>query len=748
MINNLQIFTQINVIIKKHYKRVHIMKKTTIVLFAFLFILNTNICYANYDGYRSYLRGLIALKNGNINLATEEYSKALSFDKNAVSVYKELANIYWQMGNGKKALEMAKALEELDGENIKTNTFLGTFYLSANEMNLAKQTWEKILKLDPKNETATVYLAAYYYSDNKLQESADYWNKFLQQQPESSEGYFQLGLVQEKLGLFTEALESYKKVNELKPEAREAYLARARIYENKKEFNLAVKEYEKYIEVFPDNISILLYLGKCYFEEKRYSDAENVLIKAKKIAPNNVTLHYILGMVYEKQANINKAIDTFEYISKNEPTSPAFARLGYYYALKQNFKKAEFYINKAIELEPFNHEFYYISGLNYIDMGNYEKAKISLEKSLTYKSDFSDAKFYLAMVNDKLNNFNATETLLKEILVSQPDNVRVLNYLGYSYAEKNIKLDEAEKMLKRVIEISPNDPAFLDSLAWMYYRTAKYQEAEKYIFMAINTEPILLDSTLYEHLGDISIELNKLQQAWLAYAISSDIGSDTSKKKLKIIEKKISQKDINKATIERALHNFKRIIALKAGYKLKIKTPKVKTNSFISVLHGNKFGLKVSFAQKFSMPAFSIFLKNGTMQFTPQAIKDIIPDNVLSMLDFVNFVLSKDFEKMLYSSQITQKGNTVTYSNNDYLIKINKKDGTFEELSKKGLLQMKISSYKKFNKISKIPSKMVFNSKIDDFSCIIKLNSESFPVQSDFNIKDTAPDDNKSTGQD
>ena len=61
---------------------------------------------------------------------------------------------------------------------------------------------------------------------------------------------------------------------------------------------------------------------------------------------------------------------------------------------------------------------------------------------------------------------------------------------------------------------------------------------------------------------------------------------------------------------------------------------------------------------------------------------------------------------------------------------------------------MKISSYKEFNKISKIPSKMVFNSKIDDFSCIIKLNSESFPVQSDFNIKDTAPNDNTSTGQD
>ncbi|MDD2524114.1 MAG: tetratricopeptide repeat protein [Endomicrobiaceae bacterium] len=723
------------------------MKKTIIILLISFLILNSNTCYANYDGYKSYLKGLFALKYGNIDLAIEEYTKVLSFDKNAISIYKELANIYWQKGNGQKALEMTKKLQEIDGESIKTNTFLGTFYLSANEMDLAKQSWEKILKLDPKNETATVYLAAYYYSDNKLKESADYWNKFLQQQPESSEGYFQLGLVQEKLGMLTEALESYKKVNELKPEAREAYLARARIYETKKQYNLAVQEYEKYIEVFPDNISILLYLGKCYFEEKRYSDSENILIKAKKIAPNNITLHYLLGMVYEKQANIDKAIDTFEYIAKNEPTSPAFARLGYYYALKQNFKKAEFYINKAIELEPFNPEFFYLAGLNYIDIGNYNKAKLSLEKSLTYKPDFIDAKFYLAMVNDKLNNFTATELLLKEILKVQPNNVKVLNYLGYSYAEQNIKLDEAEQLLKKVIEISPNDSAFLDSLAWLYYRTSKYQEAEKYIFMAINTEPILLDSTLYEHLGDISIELNKLPQAWLSYAVASDIGSISSRKKMKLVENKIPKEDVNKVVAERAIHNFRRIVALKAGYKLKIKTPQLKTNSFLSVLYGNKFGLTVNVAQKFSMPAFSIFFNNGQIEFSPQAIKDILPDDVIEMFNFANFVLSKDFIKILYSSKIVQNGNTLIYSNKDYVIKINKKTGMFEEFTKNGLLQLKISSYKQFNKISKIPSKLIFNSKKNKFNCSIILTTYSFPDKSDFNTKDTVSNDNKSSGK-
>ena len=206
----------------------------------------------------------------------------------------------------------------------------------------------------------------------------------MQQQPESAEGYFQLGLVQEKLGMLDEALASYKKVNELKTEAKEAYLARARIYESKKQFSSAIEEYEKYVEVFPDNVSILLYLSKCYFEEKRYPKAQETLLKAKKIAPQNITIYYLLGMTYEKQENISKAIESFEYIAKQEPSHSVFARLGYYYALNQDYKNAEKNFLKAIEMEPLNYEYMYLLGLNYIDSKKYDKAKDALNKASSF----------------------------------------------------------------------------------------------------------------------------------------------------------------------------------------------------------------------------------------------------------------------------------------------------------------------------------------------------------------------------
>ncbi|MDD3065838.1 MAG: hypothetical protein PHT24_06245, partial [Endomicrobiaceae bacterium] len=102
------------------------MKKTIVCLISLS--LFSNLSYANYEGYKSYISGLLALKKGNIETTVREFENVISHDSGAVSVYKDLALIYWQIGDGKKALETAQQVRELDGETVKTNMFLGTFY--------------------------------------------------------------------------------------------------------------------------------------------------------------------------------------------------------------------------------------------------------------------------------------------------------------------------------------------------------------------------------------------------------------------------------------------------------------------------------------------------------------------------------------------------------------------------------------------------------------------------------------------
>lgn len=82
-----------------------------------------------------------------------------------------------------------------------------------------------------------------------------------------------------------------------------------------------------------------------------------------------------------------------------------------------------------------------------------------------------------------------------------PDQPDVLNYLGYSYLEKNQKLDEALSMIERAAKARPDSGAISDSLAWAYYRLGRYAEAEKEMERAIQLLPI--DAVLNDHLGDI-----------------------------------------------------------------------------------------------------------------------------------------------------------------------------------------------------------------------------------------------------
>lgn len=708
------------------------MKKIISLVTILLFSSNC-ILYADYDGYKAYLKGLLALKEGKADVAISEYERTLAYDENATTVYKDLALVYLQKGDTKKALENVKILKEKENDSVDTQMFAGSLFLSLNDAESARKCWERVLEIEPKNEIATVYLAAYYSSDNKLEESVKYWTKYLEQQPESSEGYFQLGIAQERMGLLDKALDSYKQVTKLKPEAQEAYLARARIYENKKEFKLAIEEYKEYAKLFTGNPAILIYLGKCYYEEKNYKEAEEILLRAKEYVPNNISLNYLLGMVYEKQLKLDEAIESFEFIVKHEPTAANYTRLGYYYSLKRNYKIAEKRFNKAIEKEPLNSEILYLAGLNYMDCEKYEDAKKCLEKSVYLKPDNNDAKFFLAIVYDKTNNFEKAEPLIKEILENSPNDTRALNYLGYSYADKNINLDEAEVLLEKLIKLEPDEPAYIDSIAWLYYKKQNYELAEKYILKAIKSQNKIFDKDLYEHLGDISVEINNLPQAWSAYAVAYDLSSKTAEKKMKVLEPKISKDDIAKLSAQRAIFNYRRISSLKAGYKLKIKYAGATTSSYISALYARNLGLRLDMAPKFTFPGFTILFKDGQMNFSPQAVKDSLGAEINLMFDFANTVLSKNFINVLLDAKISFKGKNIIYTNDDTTVVINSKTGMFKNFSKENSFDLKIKSYKRFNKLSNVPNEMLFAINKNKFKVSIKNAKLAIPDLSDLN---------------
>jgi tetratricopeptide (TPR) repeat protein len=115
----------------------------------------------------------------------------------------------------------------------------------------------------------------------------------------------------------------------------------------------------------------------------------------------------------------------------------------------------------------------------------------------------------------------AAEENFRYLLVKDPANANILNYLGYALADRGLKLDEAEQLISKAVKIAPANGAYLDSLAWVHFKQDKYPAALAEMKSALKL--IYDDSILWEHAGDIYAASLDWKSAWRAYGISADL---------------------------------------------------------------------------------------------------------------------------------------------------------------------------------------------------------------------------------
>ena len=110
-----------------------------------------------------------------------------------------------------------------------------------------------------------------------------------------------------------------------------------------------------------------------------------------------------------------------------------------------------------------------------------------------------------------MNDYLNADKDLTHSLKINPDDAYVLNYLAYSWLERNYKIDEAIKMLEKAYNIQSDDPYIIDSIGWAYYLINDFVKAENYLKIAVQLMPD--DPIVNDHYGDILWKLNRKIQA-------------------------------------------------------------------------------------------------------------------------------------------------------------------------------------------------------------------------------------------
>ena len=130
---------------------------------------------------------------------------------------------------------------------------------------------------------------------------------------------------------------------------------------------------------------------------------------------------------------------------------------------------------------------------------------------------------------DRLAKLDLAIESLENAIRYNPKSARAYNYLGYLYAENNMKIDESLSLILKALEIEPENGAYTDSLGWVYYRKGDYRIALEKLLEA---EEILRrennpDSVVYDHIGDAYLRLGKIEDALKYWIKSNELKKDS-----------------------------------------------------------------------------------------------------------------------------------------------------------------------------------------------------------------------------
>jgi tetratricopeptide (TPR) repeat protein len=147
-----------------------------------------------------------------------------------------------------------------------------------------------------------------------------------------------------------------------------------------------------------------------------------------------------------------------------------------------------------------------------------EDAFAKAEPLTTKKEDRTYLFFLRGELAERQKHLEEAEQYFRQALDLDPANAMTLNYMGYMWADKGIKLPEALKMIKKAVDIEPMNGAYLDSLGWVYFKMGEYELSEDNLRQAVNRTQT--DPTVHMHLGDLYEKTGRIRLAAAQWELS------------------------------------------------------------------------------------------------------------------------------------------------------------------------------------------------------------------------------------
>jgi len=492
-----------------------------------------------------YSLSVLSSLNGKMDEAVDEMEKALGFDTQSAFLATELAVLYSEKGDIPKAIAICEKTLAKNDRDIEARLLLANLYLNVKNFDHALHEYLKVTELEPRNTDALLYTGILYEEAKNHEKAVATLRALLKIDADHLMGNYYLAKTLSEGKQYGSAEEIYKKILALKPGFEPAILDLGRILENQGKNDQAVEQYRTYIKITPHSVNVRLKLadrliklkkteeaeqelretliwgkgrhdiayrvGLFYLENERYGKAAEIIQDLLKTNAGDDRLRYLLASAYEGQEDYPQAIAELRKIPREAELFPnAQASISMMLKKTGQIDAAIANLKTAIDLRKDSADLYSLLSSLYEEKKDLPAAEETLKMGLQISPSVM-LHFSLGVLYEKTDRFPESIKEMETVLQMDSNNAEALNFIGYSYADRGLKLTEAEQLIRKALALKPGNAYMLDSLGWVCFRQKKLGEAIEYLKEAAAGLP--QDPTIAEHLGDVYAELGQTEAA-------------------------------------------------------------------------------------------------------------------------------------------------------------------------------------------------------------------------------------------
>jgi tetratricopeptide (TPR) repeat protein len=407
-----------------------------------------------------FLLGRHLEDQGRIDDAIAAHRRAIELKPHSAELRAELAGLYSRHERVRDAVETAEAALERDPSNREAHRILGNVYSTLAEQRKVLNPGEQ-----PSDYTARAIASL---------EKARRENLF---DPALD---LSLGRLYVQTGAYAKAVSALERAIADSSGYVEAVWLLSLAYEGAKQIDRAIAVLQDGPLFYRGRIRLAELLER----EQRWNDAADAYAEAQAVNPRAADLipRYAVALVRSGRASDAKEILARALAGKDRADDPV---LLYLLAVAQQ---------RSEDLDA---------------------AETTARRLRAIAPEDPRGMYVMAQILDARKDVQGAERVLRELLARDPLDAGALNFLGYMFAERGERLEEAIELVQRALKVDPDNPSYLDSLGWAYFQQGRLDLADKPLTTA--AEKLPANSVVQDHLGDLRFKQQRLEEAIAAW---------------------------------------------------------------------------------------------------------------------------------------------------------------------------------------------------------------------------------------